>query len=97
MAGPWSAGFRSQLQEHDYRVEEIEGAVPAALRGTLYRNGMGRNELGGQWFRHWFDGDGMIQSIRFADDGVHYCNRYVDTANCRDESRTGRIVHRGFG
>jgi all-trans-8'-apo-beta-carotenal 15,15'-oxygenase len=97
MAGPWSAGFRSLLQEHDYRVDSIEGAVPAALRGTLFRNGSGRNDLAGQWFPHWFDGDGMVQAIRFADDGIHYRNRYVATENYRDETRAGRIVHRGFG
>jgi all-trans-8'-apo-beta-carotenal 15,15'-oxygenase len=96
MAGPWSAGFRSQLQEHDYRVE-VDGQVPAALRGTLYRNGMGRNELGGQWFAHWFDGDGLIQAVRFDSQGMHYRSRYVATDNYRDETRAGRILNRGFG
>lgn len=97
MAGPWSAGFRSLLQEHDYPVDSIDGAVPAALRGTLFRNGTGRNDLAGQWFPHWFDGDGMVQAIRFAADGIHFRNRYVDTPQYRDETRTGRIVYRGFG
>ncbi|HYD05799.1 MAG TPA: carotenoid oxygenase family protein [Reyranella sp.] len=97
MAGPWSAGFRSLLQEHDYRIESVDGEVPAALRGTLLRNGMGRNELDGQWFAHWFDGDGMVQAIRFGDQGIHYRNRYVDTPNWRDESRADRILNRGFG
>jgi all-trans-8'-apo-beta-carotenal 15,15'-oxygenase len=98
MAGhPWSAGFRSLLQEHDYRIEDIDGQVPPALRGTLFRNGSGRNQLGGQWFAHWFDGDGMIQAIRFDGEGVRYRNRYVATENYRDESRAGHIMHRGFG
>ena len=96
MAGPWSAGFRSQLQEHDYRLE-VDGAVPAALRGTLFRNGMGRNELGGQWFAHWFDGDGLIQAVRFDGQGMRYTSRYVATDNWRDETRAGRILNRGFG
>ena len=96
MAGPWSAGFASLLEEHDYRIDEIDGHVPAALRGTLFRNGMGRNELGGAWFAHWFDGDGMIQAVRF-DNGIHYRNRYVATENWRDETRAGHIRHRGFG
>ena len=43
-----------------------------ALRGTLFRNGSGRNELAGEWFPHWFDGDGMISAIRFDDNGIHY-------------------------
>ena len=94
---PWSAGFRTLSGEFDYRVDEIDGRVPAALRGTLFRNGAGRNDLGGHWFPHWFDGDGMISAIRFDDAGIHYFNRYVRTKNYLDETRAGRIVHRGFG
>jgi all-trans-8'-apo-beta-carotenal 15,15'-oxygenase len=75
-AYPWSAGFRTLDEEHSYRIDEIDGQVPAGLRGTLFRNGSGRNELGGQWFPHWFDGDGMISAIRFDDGGIHYRNRY---------------------
>jgi all-trans-8'-apo-beta-carotenal 15,15'-oxygenase len=94
---PWSAGFETLPDEHDYRVDEIDGVVPATLRGTLFRNGSGRNDLGGQWFAHWFDGDGMISKIRFDNAGIHYRNRYVATANYRDETAAGRIVNRGFG
>jgi all-trans-8'-apo-beta-carotenal 15,15'-oxygenase len=94
---PWSPGFRTLALEHDYRVEEIDGRVPLALRGTLFRNGSGRNDLGGEWFPHWFDGDGMISAIRFDDGGIHYRNRYVRTPNYCDETRAGRIVYRGFG
>ncbi|MEI7871897.1 MAG: carotenoid oxygenase family protein [Alphaproteobacteria bacterium] len=94
---PWSAGFETLPGEHDYRVDEVDGSVPATLRGTLFRNGSGRNDLGGQWFAHWFDGDGMISKIRFDEAGIHYRNRYVATDNYRDETKSGRIVHRGFG
>ena len=96
-AYPWSAGFRSLAEEHDYRLDEIDGQVPATLRGTLFRNGSGRNEVGGQWFAHWFDGDGMIASLRFGDDGIRFRNRYVRTDNYRDETAAGRIMYRGFG
>jgi all-trans-8'-apo-beta-carotenal 15,15'-oxygenase len=94
---PWSAGFRTLPDEFDYRVEKIDGRVPAALRGTLFRNGAGRNDLAGHWFPHWFDGDGMISAIRFDDAGIRYFNRYVRTRNYLDETGAGRIVHRGFG
>jgi all-trans-8'-apo-beta-carotenal 15,15'-oxygenase len=101
-AYPWSAGFRSLAEEHSYRIDDIEGAVPRALRGTLFRNGsgrngIGRNELAGQWFAHWFDGDGMITAVRFDDEGIHFRNRYVATPNYLDETKAGRIMHRGFG
>lgn len=96
-AYPWSAGFASLAEEHDYSVDEIDGRVPDTLRGTLFRNGAGRNELAGQWFPHWFDGDGMVQAIRFKNGAIRYANRYVATENYRDESAAQRIVHRGFG
>ncbi len=96
-AYPWSGGFRTLSEEHDYRIDDIEGQLPPGLRGTLYRNGSGRNDLGGEWFPHWFDGDGMISAIQFDDHGIHYRNRYVTTENYRDETRAGRIVNRGFG
>ena len=96
-AYPWSAGFRTLADEHDYRVDEIDGRVPAALRGTLFRNGSGRNDRDGEWFPHWFDGDGMISAIRFDDEGVRYRNRYVRTESYLDETKAPPIMHRGFG
>jgi len=96
-AHPWSGGFRSLDQEHDQRIADIDGTVPAWLRGTLFRNGSGRNELDGEWFPHWFDGDGMISAVRFDQGSVRFANRYVRTENYRDETAAGRITHRGFG
>jgi len=94
---PWSGGFRSLEEEHSYQIAEIDGDVPRALRGTLYRNGSGRNQLAGQWFAHWFDGDGMITAVSFDEAGIHFRNRYVATPNYRDETKAGRILNRGFG
>jgi len=94
---PWSAGFRSLDQELSYRVTEVEGTVPANLRGTLLHNGPGRNALAGQWFAHWFDGDGMVTAFRFADDGIHFRNRYVATEAYRAETAAQRVLTRGFG
>jgi all-trans-8'-apo-beta-carotenal 15,15'-oxygenase len=96
-AHPWSAGFHTLSEEFDYRLDEIDGQVPETLRGTLFRNGSGRNDLAGHWFPHWFDGDGMISAIRFDDRGIHYLNRYVRTPNYVEETRAQRILYRGFG
>src|SRR5258708_37698064 len=96
-AHPWSSGFRSLEEEHSYSIAEIEGEVPRGLRGTLYRNGSGRNQLVGQWFPHWFDGDGMITAVRFDEAGVHFRNRYGPTPSYRDATEAGRILNRGFG
>ena len=40
-AKDWSAAFISQRREFEYEVEEVEGTIPAFLRGTLFRNGPG--------------------------------------------------------
>ncbi|MBV8394331.1 MAG: carotenoid oxygenase family protein [Alphaproteobacteria bacterium] len=94
---PWSGGFRSLETEHDGPVTEVSGRVPDWLRGTLYRNGSGRNQLAGQWFPHWFDGDGMVSAIRFGSEGIRYRNRYIATTNYVDETKAQAIRHRGFG
>lgn len=38
----FAAAFISQPNEYDYWITEIEGEVPKALRGTLFRNGPAR-------------------------------------------------------
>ena len=44
---PWSAGFQSLTEERELRLH-VDGRIPSALRGTLYRNGPGRNNLAGE-------------------------------------------------
>lgn len=92
-------GFRALAEELDYSLPntEIRGQIPAELRGTFFRIGPGRNEIGGQKFGHWFDGDGMLHRITFNDDGIHYRNRYVRTPKYLAETAAQRIVYRGFG
>ncbi|MDP2227965.1 MAG: carotenoid oxygenase family protein, partial [Moraxellaceae bacterium] len=92
-------GFAALHDELDYTVpvSRITGALPAELRGTFFRIGPGRNELGGKAFGHWFDGDGMLHRITFRDDGVHYLNRYVRTPKFLAETAAGKVVCRSFG
>lgn len=69
-----------QLTEYDYRVDDIDGTIPAELDGTLYRNGPGRwQDHSGRPLHHLFDGDGMLSAFTIADGSVHYKNRYVRT------------------
>ncbi|MGV0627381.1 carotenoid oxygenase family protein [Mycolicibacter minnesotensis] len=69
-----------QPVEHDYRVEQIDGSIPAALSGTLYRNGPGRwEDHTGRPLHHLFDGDGMVSAFTIGDGTVRYRNRYVRT------------------
>lgn len=93
------AGFATLGSERAYRVDpsRIEGALPPTLRGTLFRNGPGRNELGGRPLGHWFDGDGMVHAFRFDAGRVDYRGRYVRTPKYVRETAAGRVTERSFG
>jgi all-trans-8'-apo-beta-carotenal 15,15'-oxygenase len=78
-----------QHLEHDYRVQDIEGTIPAELSGTLYRNGPGRwQDHTGRPLHHLFDGDGMVSAFTIERGAVHYRNRYVRTQHYRGKSGT---------
>ena len=94
----WKKGYQSQPNEYDYWIDEVEGEIPTALHGTLFRNGPGLLEVNGQRLHHPFDGDGMISKIAFKDGRAHFCNRFVRTKGFEEESLAGKILYRGvFG
>ncbi|HYC02061.1 MAG TPA: carotenoid oxygenase family protein [Azospirillaceae bacterium] len=95
---PWLLGYRSVAEE---RLETsrlpVEGRLPPGLSGRLTRNGPARHEVGGVRYRHWFDGDGMLQQFRFADGTVSHRGRFVATEKHRAEVAAGRMLVPGFG
>ena len=88
---------RDQLRADSGDIEILHGRIPAGLRGSLYRNGPARHELGGRRYRHWFDGDGMLQAFEFSDAGLRHHGRFVQTSKYREESRAGQRLYPGFG
>lgn len=87
----WVSGLATSMSiEHDY-FPAIEGDLPEGLRGTLYRNGPGRFELGGVRKNHLLDGDGMIQAFDFQDGRVRYRNRFVRTEKYLAEQQAQRL------
>jgi all-trans-8'-apo-beta-carotenal 15,15'-oxygenase len=93
----WHHIFDSLNEEHDYVVEQVDGALPAQLTGTLYRNGPGMNEVGGKPFAHLFDGHGMISQFVFDGGRVHYRNRFVRTEKYALERDADRPQVLSFG
>jgi all-trans-8'-apo-beta-carotenal 15,15'-oxygenase len=89
--------FEPIADGHDYAIDQVEGTLPAALRGTLYRNGPGRTEIAGQPFAHLFDGDGMLSQFIFADGRLRYRNRFVRTTHYLNESSAAAPRSRSFG
>ncbi|MFN0167332.1 MAG: carotenoid oxygenase family protein, partial [Bryobacteraceae bacterium] len=89
--------FLFDAVEDSYPITGIRGEVPPALRGSYYVNGPARFARAGMQYKHWLDGDGMICSVRFGDDGVTFANRFVRTPKLVEEEAAGRFVYRGFG
>ncbi len=89
--------FDSLLAEHDYVIDQVEGRLPEGLRGTLYRNGPGRFEAGGQPFGHIFDGDGMLSMFAIDGERVHFRNRYVATNHYLGSAHSRGVPQRGIG
>ena len=107
----WNAAFRAALAEKPYLLGwlgtdeavlrtpmlEIQGDWPEELEGTFYRNGPARHVVGGVRYRHWFDGDGMVQAFRMGGGHVSHLGRVVETEKYKAEIAAGRALRSTFG
>ena len=110
-ANSWKQAFDSALtgnsrllgwhgvKEHQLAAPNlpVTGALPPDLIGTFYRNGPARHERGGHRYRHWFDGDGMVQAFRFDGRSISHLGRIVETAKHVAEEQAGRHIFPAFG
>jgi len=86
-----NGNFAPWRMEGDGADLEVDGEIPRDLAGTYYRNGPNpAYEPLGRY--HWFDGDGMIHSIRIADGRAFYRNRYVRSDGLREEHAAGSAL-----
>jgi all-trans-8'-apo-beta-carotenal 15,15'-oxygenase len=93
----WARAHRGvEAERSDVALEVLRGALPAGLRGTLYRCGPGRVEAHGTQYGHLFDGDGHVCRFLFDDRGARMSNRYVRTREFLAEQRAGRLLYRSF-
>lgn len=93
---PYLGLATSLREEHDYETR-VEGTIPRQLRGTFYRIGPGLFDRNGLRRRTVLDGDGMVQSFTFHDNGVRYRNRFVRTKRFVDEEAAGRFLYPTWG
>lgn len=94
----WQGGYKSQPNEFDYWIDDIEGEIPPELHGTFFRNGPGLLEINGDRLHHPFDGDGAIARIAISNSRAHFRSRFVRTEGYLAEQKAGKILYRGvFG
>jgi len=73
----------------------LEGAVPRDLNGVYVRTGPNPRFMPvGRY--HWFDGDGMLHAVHFADGRATYRNRFVRTDGFQRDVAAGRPLWRGI-
>ncbi|MBD2020241.1 carotenoid oxygenase family protein [Leptolyngbya sp. FACHB-36] len=89
--------FQSAIEFASTPLTVLSGAIPTGLRGSLYRNGPGTLERGGDRVGHWFDGDGGILGIHFTDADATGVYRFVQTAGYQDEEKAGKFLYGGYG
>jgi all-trans-8'-apo-beta-carotenal 15,15'-oxygenase len=94
---PWTLGFHSALADIGPQAAVVRGRFPSAVHGVLYRNGPAVHELGGQRYRHWFDGDGMVQRFAISASGVVHRGSIVRTPKYRAEAEAGKRLQAAFG
>ncbi|MEM6641262.1 MAG: carotenoid oxygenase family protein [Pseudomonadota bacterium] len=94
----WRLGWKSMDQDSlAPQTLKIQGKLPDALRGVLFRNGPARHERGGVRYRHWFDGDGMIQRFEVGDGRIVHNAQFVQTRKYQAESAAGRFLYSAAG
>ncbi|KLO26657.1 lignostilbene-alpha,beta-dioxygenase [Mycolicibacter heraklionensis] len=96
-AGADFAAYTPLYEEYDYTIDDYDGELPEELQGTLYRNGAGKLDAGGQALGHLFDGDGMLSLFSIAGGSVHYRNRYVRTKHYRKSLTSHGAPYRALG
>jgi beta,beta-carotene 9',10'-dioxygenase len=94
---PYGTGFRSLTVETPTAVAlTVTGTLPAWLQGTLLRTGPSKFEVGDRTYNHWFDGLAMLHRFAFADGGVSYSNRFLQSKAFRAAEATGKIAYSEF-
>ncbi|UUX96406.1 carotenoid oxygenase family protein [Aquabacterium sp. J223] len=91
---PVFTGYQAPSRvESDIGDLEVLGTLPPELRGTFYRVGPDPQFPPKQGNDIFFNGDGLVHMLRFADDGrVDYRSRYVRTDKFVAERRAGRAL-----
>lgn len=75
----------------------VSGKIPDNLKGSLYRNGPARLERGGMQVGHWFDGDGAILAVHFAEGQARATYRYVQTEGYLEEEKADKLIYGNYG
>lgn len=92
-------GYRRSIErEHGFEPLRVEGSVPDALRGTLYRVGPALFERFGKPYAHPFEADGAVLAVRLGEgavgaEGAEGAYRLIESEQLREERRAQRPLY----
>ena len=89
-----SSALRGLDHEHDFQPLRVEGRVPSDLRGTLFRNGPARFDIGTR--PHWFDGTGAVSAVRLDGGSASGAVRITHTASVDADQQATHPSYGGF-
>lgn len=94
--------FASTTESTNEEPIEFRGIIPQWLKGTLYRNGPGANEIGNDLttsVNHAFDGFGYIQKYTFDGEAqtVRFRGSFIKSHAYTKALKDGRSTVRHFG
>jgi carotenoid cleavage dioxygenase-like enzyme len=94
----WSLGWQSvEVDSFAPLTMKTTGLIPKQLNGALLRNGPAKMKRGEQQYKHWFDGDGMVQQFSFEDGKVSHQGRFVQTQKYQKEQAANKFLYGGAG
>lgn len=96
---PWTSNnpvltgaFEPVFDERDDADLKVEGEIPRGLRGVFMRNGPNPQFKPDDHYAYPFDGTGMIHAIYIENGRARYRNRWVMTAEMKQERTAGRRI-----
>lgn len=95
---PWLLGWQSVESDNFAPMQmKVCGKIPQQLRGCFYRNGPAKHHRGEVRYRHWFDGDGMVQKFTLSDKGIVHQGQFTHTSKYLKEEQAGKFLYSGAG
>lgn len=96
MNNPYLSGVYTPVDgERTYLDLPVEGEVPVDLCGSYVQNSANpRFAPAGPY--HWFDGDGMVHGVHFAEGRASYRNRWIATGGLARDLEAGKATHPGI-
>lgn len=93
----WTKALKTAKEFKLQPLNILEGKIPLDLNGSLYRNGPGRLERGGEIYGHWFDGDGAVLGVHFRNGKAEGTYQYAKSKEFLEEEKAGKPIYLAIG